>query len=130
MKLTIGECMKIAAAIAALGREPAPGKMTPVPCRFAAQTRLKLARNLRVLQGHGQDYESAHRALILEIEPKGYIDREKSPEQSALYNRRHAELLDLTVDVDLAKVSVADLDLDTNQIAPDVLAALLVIVED
>ncbi|MGQ4812323.1 hypothetical protein GOZ80_14040 [Agrobacterium vitis] len=134
MKLKLSEATELANAISQLGgqnkvvKEGGVEKAVIVPYAFGGDMRMTLARNLRILKGHVDDFSVARDALINEYsDGTGKIDPDH-PKFSAL-NTAMADLGKQEIDVDLVLLKEADFRLGDNPIPPALLSSLLTIIE-
>ncbi|HVU38086.1 MAG TPA: hypothetical protein VHC95_07105 [Opitutales bacterium] len=129
MKLPYKKIILIRAALNALdGREKTvevKGQTSVIvkPFKFSGKTRLKIARNLRAVEGAFQDYDTARIGLVRE-NAKPEEDR-VADDKLAQFNKQHEELLESTAEVTLDPLAEGDLNLDDNEIPHGALAVLL-----
>lgn len=86
------------------------------PYDFQPETRLALARTYRKLKEELSCYEVVQRQIQSERVPEGEEDTR---------SLRFREFLAEGVEVDVEKVSISDIKVDTNKLAPQLIATLL-----
>lgn len=102
-----------------------------IPYEFSGKTRWNIAKNLRVLNVHVTDFNSARDALIKQISNGTNEIDNTNKEQMNEYIKHLNEIDQQEVDVSgLLSIKVDDLVLDTNPIPATVLAAFKDLVTD
>jgi hypothetical protein len=102
-----------------------------IPYEFSGKTRWNIAKNLRVLNVHITDFNSARDALIKQISNGTNEIDNTNKEQMNEYIKHLNEIDQQEVDVSgLLSIKVDDLALDTNPIPATVLAAFKDLVTD
>jgi hypothetical protein len=128
MKLTYKSILQLRAALATLdGLEKSVevrghAQLIKKPFKFAGKTRLKIARNLRVVEAAFDDYDAARVGLVRELSDGG---EQVPPEKIAGFTQRLGELLAEETDVALRPLAETELNLDDNEISHTTLAVLL-----
>jgi hypothetical protein len=110
---------------------PAPyrdGKVTRDPYQFAGVVRMAMAKNLSRMDEVMRAYQAARNHLVYEHSLPGESTVE--PQRMAAFEVAHAALLQSEHDVNLTRVTEAQLDLDRNIIPVVMLAALVPIMKD
>lgn len=102
-----------------------------IPYEFSGKTRWNIAKNLRVLNVHITDFNSARDALIKQISNGTNEIDNTNKEQMNEYIKHLNEIDQQEVDVSgLLSIKVDDLALDTNPIPATILAAFKDLVTD
>lgn len=97
------------------------------PFELESKARYALAKTLRTLSGELTDYETVQKAIMAEKPPvsekplEGWSDDESK-------NRIRIFMLE-SVEVEVHKVKIQDLKVDTNKLAPQVIANLMPMLE-
>lgn len=130
--LKIRTAIEIANALRALDgtkkivTEGGAEKAVTVPFTFGGNTLFAMAKNLRALSTIEDNFTTARNALVKQLsDGKSQVPAEKVPEFQASLN----ELMEGEEEVELGMLTQGDLKLDTNPIAPAVIAALMPIIE-
>lgn len=93
-----------------------------IPYAFDGKTRMKIARARRLARADVEDYNEANNLLIRELDPSGTVKR-TSP-QWGTYTERRDQLMRAPVEIELPRIALDELKLETNAIPPSVLDGL------
>lgn len=102
------------------------------PFKYGAKTRYKLAKAVRILSGRFEDLEKVRAGIIRELSPSTFQLSKDDPKNVEYTKRWEAFLDEAPEEVDgLGKFTLAELNLETNELPIAVLAKLgPILIED
>jgi hypothetical protein len=90
-------------------------------------TYMALAKNQRLVRTEAAEVEECRRKILTSLVKEGDagLSAKDNPAEFAEYVRQHEETLNAEIELPLAAIKAADLNLDVNCIAPSILRGLL-----
>jgi len=130
MKLTAQQILRLIEALQHFDAMPPmqDGKPARAPYKLAGTVRMAMARNVAKLGEVVSAYQNARNALVYDHAVAG--GNAVAPDKIADFERAHAELLSSVHEVDLIRLSEANLQLDVNEVPVSVLAALIPVMRE
>lgn len=130
MKLTTQQVLRLVEAFQHFDQAPQmhDGKPAREPYKLAGTVRMAMARNIAKLGEVVGAYQKARNGLIYEHAAAG--GNTVAADRLADYERAHADLLESTHEIEVIRLSEANLQLDVNEIPVSVLAALIPVMRE
>lgn len=132
MKISNRSILEIRGALIALdgqslpvGGENAKSGVYMKPYDFTGSVRFRIGRMLSIIKPIAADVDKACDAIVT----KYAVDNLIPPEYVRKYHAERSDLLDIETDVEITKLTEADLKLDVNPIPVSVLSVLNSIIE-